>query len=173
MKSIIILLSTVFISLNAFAQDILFSKANLQTELERYMPVIQQQGLFSLVLKNPQLELLADQQRLSIRSQVVLSTALGTESQGWIKVDGKLRYKQLDYSFYVDDPRVTEFNFADLPPALQPQIQALAGDILASVITEQPIYTLSDQSMQEALAKMMLKSIIIKEDSVVAALSPF
>lgn len=173
MKAIIILFTISFISLSAFAQDITFSKDSLQTELERHMPVVQHQGLFSLTLNEPLLELLADEQRLSIRSQVLVNTALGTVHKGWIKVDGKLRYRQFDHSFYVDEPRVTEFHFLDLPAAFKPQIQALVEDVLTSTITEQPIYTLSDQNFQEAMAKMMLKSITIKENSVVAALAPF
>ncbi len=173
MKTIITLLVSAFFSLNALAQDITFSKTSLQKELESHMPIIQDQGLFLLTLKDPVLDLLAAQQRLSIRTEVIVQTALGTKHQGWIKVDGKLRYKQLDHSFYIDNPRVTEFHFVDLPAAFKPQIQALTEDILASAITERPIYTLSDKSFEEAMAKMMLKSIIIKDNSVVAALSPF
>lgn len=173
MKAVLIFITTLLLSVNSFAQDIAFSKQVLQAELEKNMPVIEQQGLFSITLNKPELDLLADQQRLSVRSHVIVKTAFGTENHGHIKVNGKLRYQAEDHSFYVDDPRLVEFNFNDLPPSLQPQVQALLEDIIADAVVKRPVYTLSDKNFEENMAKMMLKSILIKENAVVASLGFF
>lgn len=173
MKLIITFLATTVLSINALAQDISFTKENLQAELDRYTPITEQQDFFALTIKEPVLDLLSHQQRLSIRSAVHINTIFGTAHQGWIKVDGKLRYQRSNHSFYIDDPRITEFHFADLPTAFKPQVQALVEDVLAKAVTDYPLYTLSDKSFEESMAKMMLKSIVIKDNAVVAALSPF
>lgn len=155
------------------AQEIRFSRTDLQQELEARMPLTQQQSVLSLTLSKPHLKLLADQQRLSIRTNVLVTTVFGSESRGWIAVDGKLRYQQSDYSFYVDEPRISGLQLDGLAPGLQPQLKAIAQDLLAPALTNQPVYTLRDDDMQEALAKMMLRSITIKDDHVVAAVGFF
>ena len=173
MKAFVFFISALFFSVHSFAQDISFSKQVLQTEMEKNMPVIEQQGLFSITLTTPELELLSDQQRLSVRAQVIVKTAFGTENHGQIKVNGKLRYQPDNHSFYVDDPRLVEFNFKDLPASLQPQVQALLEDVIADAVVQRPVYTLSDKNFEESMAKMMLKSIVIKEDAVVASVGFF
>ena len=173
MKSIISLLFALLVSANSAAQDIYFTKEKLQAELDRHLPAVEHLDFFSLTVKEPLLDLHAEQQRLSIRSLMHIKTIFGTEHHGSLKVDGKLRYQPSNYSFYVDDPRIIELDFVDLPAAFKPQVQALVADVLAQAINDYPLYTLSDKSFEESMAKMMLKSIIIKENSVIAALSPF
>lgn len=173
MKNVVAVIALLLLSVSALAQDISFSKQRLQAELEKNLPVIQQQGLFSIALHKPELELLAAQQRLSIRSMVLVKTALGTENHGQVKVNGKLRYQQEDHSFYIDDPRIVEFNFYDLPANLQMPVQTLLEDIVSTAVTQRPVYTLSDKNFEESMAKMMLKSIRIKEHAVVASLGFF
>src|SRR5690554_8100272 len=107
------------------------------------------------------LDYLSYQQTLRIRSSAYINTILCTAHHGWIKVDGKLRYQRSNHSFYIDDPRITEFHFADLPTVFKPQVQALVEDVLAKAVTDYPLYTLSDKSFEESMAKMMLKSIEI------------
>lgn len=167
-----LLLATFVLAASAVAQDIRFSKDNLQEELESYLPVTEQQDFFSLTLKNPELDLLVQQQRISIRTKVMIQTVLGTVHQGSITVDGKLRYQRANHSFYVDDPRMTAFEFADIPDALKPQVQALVEQTLADAVTGYPLYRLSDKNFEEAMAKMMLHSISIQENAVVASLQP-
>lgn len=173
MKYGLTFLLTLFISLSSQAQNIYFTKDDLQKELDRYLPVTEQQDFFSLTVANSTLDLLEDQQRLSIHSQVVINTVFGTVHKGRMRVDGKLRYQQSNHSFYVDEPRITEFHFADLPAFVKPQVQSFVEGLLATAVTDYPLYTLTEKSFEESMAKMMLKSIKIKEDSVIAALSPF
>src|SRR5690554_8197309 len=94
MKYGLTFLLTLFISLSSQAQNIYFTKDDLQKELDRYLPVTEQQDLFSLTVANSTLDLLEEQQRLSIHSHVVINTVFGTVHKGRMRVDGKLRYQQ-------------------------------------------------------------------------------
>lgn len=167
---LLLLLASLLFSAPALAQDIRFSRQQLQQELDRRLPINQQHSLYSLSLSEPLLTLLEPQQRLSIRTRVAVNTALGFAGEGWITVDGQLRYQRSDYSFYIDDPRVTELHIEGLAPALQPQLQNLAQNLLAPAFTGQPVYTLKDSNMQEGMARMMLKSLHIEPQAVVAKL---
>lgn len=161
------------LSMSAYAQDIRFSRAELQKQIENYMPYTQQQSIFMLTLSDPALTLLSDEQRVAIRTQFKVTTAIGGEGNGWINVDGKLRYKSSDHSFYIDSPRVTELDIQGVPAEFKPQLRQLAQEVIAPFLIERPIYTLTGKNMQEALAKMMLKSITIKDNQVIASLGMY
>src|SRR5690554_1227995 len=148
MKLIITFLATTVLSINALAQDISFTKENLQAELDRYTPITEQQDFFALTINEPVLDLLSHQQRLSIRSAVHINTIFGTAHQGWIKVDGKLRYQRSNHSFYIDDPRITEFHFADLPTVFKPKVKELVKDVLAKEFKNYPLYPLSEKALK-------------------------
>ena len=169
----LLLLLCSLLSFSAHAQDIRFSRADLQKQIESYMPYTQQQSIFMLTLSDPNLSLLSDEQRIGIRTQFKVTTAIGGEGNGWIHIDGKLRYKSSDHSFYIDAPRVTELNIQGVPAEFKPQLRQLAQDVIAPFLVERPVYTLTGKNMQEALAKMMLKSITIKDNQVIASLGMY
>lgn len=155
------------------AQDIVFTRAELQQELQTRMPLVQRTGLFDLTLSDPVVELKALEQRLQIRTAVLVSTTLGGAIRGEVTVDGKLRYKNSNHSFYIDEPKIQDLQVDGMPEDLQAQLKLLAQDLLLHSLTDKPIYRLKDDNVQEALARMMLKSIRIEEDSVLASLSLF
>lgn len=165
-----LLLLLLGLSLPLQAQDIRLPQRDLQQELDTRLPLTHTEGLLAITLSEPQLQLLAAQQRLAIRTRLQVSTAFGTEHHGWISVDGKLRYEREHYSFYIDEPRIRDLTLDGLPPALQPQLQMLAQNLLTPALSGQAVYTLSDRTMQEALARMMLKSLRVEDDAVVARL---
>ena len=49
----------------------------------------------------------------------------------------------------------------------------MAQKALTPALTGQPVYTLSDQDVTQAMARMMLKSLTITETEVVLVMSPF
>lgn len=167
---LIILFSLSSLSL---AQDIRFTRKDLQKTLDSYMPYTQQYNIVQITLDNSELSLSSEQQRIQIRTDLQVSTALGGEGNGWATLSGKLRYKNINHSFYVDDLRIIDMEIEGFPREFKPQIMRLTQEVVAPLLAEQPIYTLSEKNIQESLAKMMLRSITIKENAVVASLSMF
>lgn len=157
----------------ATAQDIYFTRAELQQGLEGYLPYSQEYPLLKLTLEQPELTLLAAEQRIQIRAALTLSTAFTGTGQGWVTLSGQPDYRPAEHSFYIKDLALSELQVTGLPAELNPHLKQLTQDILAPLLAEQPIYTLSDNNMQESLAKMMLRSLTVKEDAVVASLSLF
>lgn len=158
-------------SMHTYAQDIEFSRQDIQNELNARMPYTHNQGFFAITFVKPAIHLNAKEQRVKIKTDLTLSTALGSENKGYLDVDGKIRYNSSNYSFYIDEPKVNQLHLDGLNPSLQPQVIALAQEFLSPLLTGQPVYQLSNDKVEEALAKMMLKSIEIKNEAVVAKLS--
>ncbi|MBL36651.1 MAG: hypothetical protein CMI10_17340 [Oceanospirillaceae bacterium] len=88
-------------------------------------------------------------------------------------MSGKVRYNKDNYSFYIDDPEVTELALNGVPPSFQPQLIKIAQDAITPAVKDQPVYTLSDEDMTQSMARMMLQSINIEGQEVVIELSPF
>lgn len=169
------LLPILLILLPALAQayEVRLSEQQLQQELEARMPLTRQQGIMTLVLSEPLLTLQGNEERVRIRSKAQVSASFGLNSQGQITVDGKVRYDKESYSFFIDDPRVVQLSIDGLSPALEPQLIQLAQQALRPALENQPVYTLSDEEMTQAMARMMLKSLTIEDQAIVLVMSPF
>lgn len=173
MKKWLTLIIGSLMSLALGAQEIEFSRTDIQKELEKRLPITHQQGVVAITLAQPQLDLLATEQRIKIRVQIIVATAIGGEMRGIVTANGKLRYKNLNHSFYIDNPMLDELNIEGMPEDVQLQLKIIAQRLLLPALSDQPVYQLKDDNVQEALAKMMLKSITIKNDAIVASLSMF
>ena len=110
----------------AQAYDIRLTESQLQQELDARMPLTQQQGLFTLVLSEPVLDLPDGEQRIRIHTSAQVLTSFGLQSRGQVTIDGKVRYEKSDYSFYLDDPRVLALTIEGIPASAEPQLSELA-----------------------------------------------
>lgn len=173
MKQLIIACLMLIISIQVQAKDIRFSRDELQQTIASYMPYSQQQSILQLTISQPDLSLIASEQRLQIRAHLQVGTVIGGNGQGWVTLDGKLRYRSNDYSFYVDDLRILDLDIDGLPPEFKPQVMRFTQELISPLMAEQPVYTLQENSMHESLAKMMLRSITIQDNYVVAKLGMF
>ncbi|MEN9463897.1 MAG: hypothetical protein RL217_78 [Pseudomonadota bacterium] len=173
MSKWLVLIIGSLLSLALSAQEIEFSRADIQAELEKRLPITHQQGVVAITLAKPKLDLMADEQRLKIRVQIIVATVIGGEMRGFVTANGKLRYKNLNHSFYIDNPKIDELSVEGIPDDVQLQLKLIAQQMLVPALSDQPVYQLKDNNVQEALAKMMLQSITIKDDAIVASLSLF
>lgn len=173
MKNLLLALLMFSLSTSVLAQEIRFSRSELQQGIESYMPYSHQHPFFQLTINQPQLTLLSEEQRLRIRAHIDLITALGSANQGWLTLDGKLRYQADNHSFYIDDLRLIDLEVEGIIPEFKPRILKVVQELVSPLLSGQPLYTLKDNDMQEALAKMMLRSIKIENNQVVAVLSFF
>ncbi|MCD8522074.1 MAG: DUF1439 domain-containing protein [Saccharospirillaceae bacterium] len=165
--------SLLLFSVVAQAYEIRLSEQQLQQQLNRQMPLSQRQGMVTLTLSHPKLDLLPSGNRLSLQTNAVIATSIGLQSSGQLTVEGKIRYDKALYSFFIEEPVIRQLDIDGLAPALQPQLTALAQKALTPALTGQPVYTLSDQDVTQAMARMMLQSLTITETEVLLVMSPF
>lgn len=149
------------------AQEIRFTQQQLQQALSQQMPITQEHELYHITLSDPVITLSAAEQRVEVRCALYVSTAFGLSSRGKLAVSSKIRYERNDFSFYLDDPRISELRLETMP-ALEGALRDIAQSYLAPALSGKPIYTLSDQNKQEALARAILQSLVIEQHAVVA-----
>ncbi len=165
--------SLLLFSMTVQAYEVRLTEQQLQQQLDSQMPLTQSQGMVTLTLSNPKLDLLSSGNRLSLQTNALIVTSIGLQSSGQLTIEGKIRYDKASYSFFIEEPVIRQLDIDGLAPALQPQLISLAQKALTPALTNQPVYTLSDQDMTEAMARMMLKSLTISDADVVLVMSPF
>ncbi|WP_430461899.1 DUF1439 domain-containing protein [Thalassolituus sp. LLYu03] len=167
----VLLITALLMPLMASAYEVRLSEQQLQQEINARLPVTQQRGLFTLEISNAVLTLIDGEDRLRIQADARLITSFGLQSRGKVTLDGKVRYNNQDYSFYIEDPVIRQISIDGVAPELEPQLIELAQQSLTPALRNQPVYTLSDQEMTQNLARMMLKGMRIEQRSVVLVLS--
>ena len=165
--------SLLLFSLAAQAYEVRLTEQQLQQQLDSQMPLSQSQGIVTLTLSHPKLDLLPSGNRLSLRTNALIVTSIGLQSSGQLTVEGKIRYDKASYSFFIEEPVIRQLDIDGLAPGLHPQLISMAQKALTPALTGQPVYTLSDQDVTQAMARMMLKSLTITETEVVLVMSPF
>ena len=162
-----------FSSATANAQDIRFNRSEIQSSLEQKMPLHYQHSLFSLAVHEPTLHLEERTQRIGLQVKLTFNSVLGLASQGSALVDGQPRYHPEDHSFYLDDARIQHMTLEGIPEQFIPQIQTILQDVIRGYLAEQPLYTIKNRNMTESMARMMLRSIEVKDDQIIAKLGIF
>ena len=81
--------------------------------------------------------------------------------------------KNVNHSFYIDNPQIDELSIEGMPDDVQLQLNSLRNSCSCQPLVISLCISFKDDNVQEALAKMMLKGITIKDDGIVASLSLF
>jgi hypothetical protein len=116
-----------------------------------------------VTLSDPVIELRAGDDRVHLRTAARPEVGGQALAPGEVAVAGTLRYEPAEGALYLDRAKVTEARFPDVPPARQRQMAELASTLLAEALRTTPIHTLDDSSAQQALAKLVLRAIRVKD----------
>ncbi len=116
-----------------------------------------------VTLSDPVIELRAGDDRVHLRTAARPEIGGQALAPGQIAVAGTLRYEPAEGALYFDQAKVTEVRFPDVPPARQQPMAELASTLLAESLRTTPIHTLDDKHAQQALAKLVLRAVRVKD----------
>ncbi len=157
----------------AFEYTLEFTEPQLQEKISAMMPVTKQTMLATVVVDNAKLELIEGSDKLSIAAKLNATLLGGLNATGDLKIQGTLSYNAKEGAFYLKDPEIIELNINEIPPRFHDQIKQLAQKGLAKKLSNQPVYKLKDDDMKQNLAKSMLKSLQVKNKTLIATLGLF
>ena len=143
--------------------------ADLQQAIERRFPLRKEKYFVELILSDPVIQLQEDTQRVGIafRALARLPGNIAIEWQGL--VDGVLDYRRESGTFYFLDLKLQETDSQGVPVKAKP-IQPLVEKVLQRLLTDTPIYQLDDNDVKQAVARLLVKSISVKQDRLVVEL---
>ncbi|MEH6348068.1 MAG: DUF1439 domain-containing protein [Bermanella sp.] len=170
MAGMLLLISQVSI---AFEYTLEFTQPELQAKISAMMPVTKKTMLATVVVDNAKLELIEGSDKLAIAAKLNAVLLGNLNATGDLKIQGTLSYNAKEGAFYLKDPEIIELNINEIPPRFHDQIKQLAQKGVAKKLSNQPVYKLKDDDMKQNLAKSMLKSLQVKNKTLIATLGLF
>ena len=101
-----------------------------------------------------------------------LPAAPPEEFTGTMTISGKVAYRAEEAAFYFLEPSIDEVAIEQLPPAMDQPVRKAASKVLTKYLTENPVYTLSDEDSKIKAAKMLLKSVAVEDGKLKVELGP-
>jgi hypothetical protein len=148
-------------------KEVVFTASELQRKIEKQFPITRKSALAKVELDHPTVSLHKDTQRISLRVDMKIAPPLGKKYSGQMEFDSAVQYRPEQGAFFLIDSRVRHFQLDDVPKAYQNMVRGLANETLKHYLDELPIYTLDENDFKESLAKLVLKSVVMKEGNLV------
>lgn len=137
----------------------------LQAQLSALMPIEKKHFLATIKLSNPTIQLLENMDKLALSATISVSALGHYQGQGELDIVSGIRYDNGDASFYLVDPQIRRLSVAHLSEHLQPKVKEITQLLLTSVFEKQPVYQLKDDDIKHQLAKSILQTVEIKNQS--------
>lgn len=154
--ALIVLALTGCASLTARGRVVEVSETQLATMLGRQFPVSRRYlDVFDVVLREPQLRLMPESQRLGTRLAYTLGgPLLGTRSfDGTLELSYGLRFEPSDGSVRLTEVRLESFQVPGVPAPLQSRASRLGGLLAESLLRDAAIHRFKPEDLERARAR--------------------
>jgi hypothetical protein len=151
----------------ALRKEVIFTAGELQKKIDQQFPMELKGALAKVELRHPAVFLDKDTQRIGLRADMKIAPPIGRKFSGQMEFDAGVEYLPERGEFFLVDSRVRHFQLDDVPEMYQDMVRGLANEILKRYLEELPIYKLDENDFKESLAKLVLKSVVVKEGKLV------
>ena len=148
-------------------KELVFTRADLQTKVEKGFPVEKKKRLVKVGLSNPAIVLDAGSERIGMRLDVAASLpGMGTVN-GVVEADGHLVYRSDAGEIAITDTQLRRLEIADVPAAYRKTVKAIVATLTAKYLSDVTVYTLNPEEFKESLAKLLLRSVAVEDGRVI------
>ena len=151
-----------------------FTEAELQDKLAERLPLRKTYlFIFEVVLDDPRLELIEGSNRVNAGLDVTLNIKLNDEPLpigGELDVSGGVRYEAADGQFFLTEPAIENLSIQGVPAKYTAKVNSVLTKAIGEYYLDRPIYTLKDSDVKNAAAKLLLKTVIVKDQVLIVTL---
>ncbi len=151
-----------------------FTEEDLRTHLEDQLPFSQDYlFIFTVTLDNPRIDLVEGSDRVTGGMDAVLNARIGGREEplgGGIDISGGLRYQPETGEFYLNDPVVEKVRIQGLSETLSNRANRALSLALAEFYQERPIYSLSNLDVKHATARLFLRNVSVRDETLFVTL---
>lgn len=176
MRKILLVSLLYLLSLPSYAlinHTITLTEQELQQQLNQIKSQQYQDGFLTVDLKNPSINLSSNNNKIALTGLVETLFLGNLKANANFRVLGKVRYQTQLAAFYLYDIELESLQSEQIPEQYIANIKGAVTQLLNQILKEQAIYTLSDDNLQEKLAKATLKEVEVKEGKLILTFSPF
>lgn len=149
-------------------KEVVFTRAQLQKEVDGVFPVREKQSLLRATFSDPEILLEPGGERIGLSLTVAVKLPVGGEVDGTLIVDSGLIYDPERAEIALADPRLRNLNLDGVPERFRPALGAIAEVVARRYLAQIPVYRLDADEFEQSLARLVLKSVSVRDGEVVA-----
>lgn len=157
----------------ALSYTLKLSESQLQKKVSAMMPIQKNKYYFTVILSNPQIELLEDTNEIGLLTHVEVSGPKGIKGKGMVKLIGSISYESETNQFFFKNPTIHQLKIASISEKYSLIVQKIIQFIARKMLFTYPVYTLKDDNIKHKFAKSMLRSVSVKNKQLLLKLNMF
>jgi hypothetical protein len=155
---------------NGFEYTLEFSQSDIQQQIDKMLPIKKETFLAKVTLDQASVIFIEKSDQLVLDSKLFLTSLAGVNSQGDIRIQGGISYNSTEGAFYFHQAKIIRLNIEGVPPEFIPTLKDLAQQGLTQSLAKHPIYILKKDDMGQQMVKSQLKSVLIKDQKLIATM---
>jgi hypothetical protein len=145
-----------------FHKTIVIPRAKLQSLINKNFPIDKNIIIARLTIDTPSVYF--KDQNVGIKMNYK-GNFFADEIKGYMDVNGRITYKQERAAFYLTDINIEEFEVNGLNFSNTEKIKHVLQNIANNFLEGYPIYNLNQKNFRQKVAKIFLKKLTIKEET--------
>lgn len=141
---------------------ITLDQSDVQRRVERLFPIVQEEASLKVRWHDPEVILHEGSDRIGLRLQLALMSA-PYQFSATAEVEGKLRFERKTGELFLDDARIIDLAFTDVPMLpLEPIVQ-IAETMLRPGLQSHPVYVLGQSGEEKRFMGSEIKSVAVRD----------
>ena len=151
-----------------------FSENQIHEKLVTKLPLTKTYFIiFEVTLNNPRVTLVNGSDRVAAGLDVILNIRINKEPKplgGSIDATGGIKYVAKDGTFFLTNPVINDFAIQGIPDRYTEKANQVLTKALSEYYEEHPIYELRASDVKHAVARLVLKDVIIENQQLIVTL---
>ena len=152
---------------SVFRKELVFSRDDLQAKLSGQFPLEKKKRLMKFRFSEPELLLVPDSERIGMRIAVEAKIPGVSSVKGVMEADGEIEYHPETGEFTIARGRLVDLDMQGMPKRGAKTFEEIAATVVKNHLSSITVYELDQKDFKQSLAKLMLKSVQVKDGSIV------
>lgn len=171
-----VLAITGYVYLRGKKYTVVLTNEQIQEQVNSRFPITKNHLLiFSVTYQDPKVVLREGSDTVTLGLTAILNARfqISRNDQPWLdlkdiggtsEVTAKFRYEPEEFAFYLDSANVESLRIHNVPERYLKIVEGLSLDAVTDALRDHPVYTLRATDTRKAIAKMVLKDVIVQNE---------
>ena len=150
-----------------FRRELVFTREDLQARLSKEFPRKEKHPLMAVTFSNPEILLEPGADAMGVRLEIKIAPRLGKQRTGKVVAEGDIEYRPQRGEFFIVNPKVISIEVDHLKGKYQNRVRSVADRIVEQYLSEVAVYRLDQKDFKQKVAKLVLKSVDVKDGKLV------
>lgn len=149
----------------ALSYTLKITQQELQEKLAKQLPIEKKAAYISAKIVDARVDLIEGGDEIAVFTKIDLLLLGSIKGAAQAYVKGRITYNQEKGAFYLIKPNIVSLEIEEIPADLVSEIKKIMQISLEKAVQIYPIYKFNEKNIQEKMAKSLLESIQVKEQT--------